>query len=82
MTNPGEGQGIFRQRALDAYEKYMHLQAQIDKLEALAVKDYGTVPLAEYQLKHSERFAGYRQMCNGRDMAMRVASLNAQMALL
>ncbi len=82
MTSSTEEKEIFKQRALLAYDKYMNLQAQIDEIEERAIQAYKSIDLAEYQLEHAKEHAPYRRLCVNRDIKMRVASLNAQMALL
>ena len=81
-ANPAEGKEIFKQKALLAYDKYMELQASIDSIEEQAIRSYRSIDVAEYQLKHADQYAHYRRLCVNRDIKMRVASLNAQMALL
>lgn len=73
----------YRRRAEEAYANYMQAQSQVSTIEARALVAYGgNKGLRANRLQHGEQYWKYRDLCDDRDMYMKIAQLNAAMAAL
>lgn len=71
----------YLRRASDAYEKYMELQTEIDRIEKQALHESGGYKgPAAYQLKTGSRFADYRDLVADRDIQDKIVHINVAMA--
>lgn len=68
--------------ATSAYDKFVVLQERITKIEQRALKRFGNSGVASYQLKTATEYWLYRDLCNDRDIQMKIAQLSASLAAI